>query len=305
MIAKDITELIGNTPLIEITHLPDTNDNRIYAKAEFINPGGSVKDRIAQYMINQAQIRGDITPDTTLIEATSGNTGIGLAMACAAKGLKLILTMPESMSLERRKLLKHLGAELVLTSAKGGMTESVKKAQELAETIKKAYLVKQFENSDNPQAHYTTTAEEILAAIDGEVDIFVASVGTGGTLTGVARKLKEVNPNVAIVAIEPATSAVISGEKAGAHEIQGIGAGFVPDILEIDLIDEIITVSDDEAVEYAKDAAKKAGFLVGISSGANLAIAHKLAKIKDHKNKNIVTILPDSAERYLSTRLFD
>ncbi len=301
----NILSAIGNTPLVEITHLPDiTPETKIYAKAEYLNPGGSVKDRIALSIIEQAMARGEIDRETTLIEATSGNTGIGLAMVCAVMGLKLILTMPESMSIERRKLLGHLGAKVVLTPAEEGMAGSVHQAEELSRSIDNSYLVKQFVNTDNPQAHYETTAQEILNDLSGGIDIFVAGVGSGGTITGIGKRLKESNPDTLIVAVEPANSAVLSGKKAGLHAIQGIGAGFIPDIVDRDLIDQIITIKDYQAIEYAKDAAHQAGLLVGISSGANLAATHKLAKMGENRGKTIVTVLSDTAERYLSTDLF-
>ncbi len=305
MAEQNMTQNIGNTPLIELSHLIDSqNQTRIYAKAEYLNPGGSIKDRIALNMIEKAWQRGEITADTTLIEATSGNTGIGLAMVCAAKGLNLILTMPESMSIERRKLLEHLGAKIVLTSAKGGMAESVQKAQELSKTISESFLVHQFSNPDNPSAHYENTSKEIISQLDDKIDVFVAGVGTGGTITGIGKRFKEIYPDIKIVAVEPAASAVLSGQKAGPHKIQGIGAGFIPNVLDMNLIDEIITIEDKEAISYAKDAASKAGLLVGISSGANLAAAYMLAKKRENQGKNIVTVLPDTAERYLSTDLF-
>jgi len=305
MIARDITDLVGNTPLIEITHLELPADTTLLAKAEFLNPTGSVKDRAASNMIERAIQRGEITAETTLIEPTSGNTGIGLAAVCAARGIKLLLTMPESMSLERRKLLEHLGARIRLTPASEGMQGSIDVAHQLAATIPDAHILGQFTNRDNPDAHYHTTAGEVLEQVQGAVDIFVASVGTGGTLAGIARRFREVNPGIRIVAVEPATSAVLSGQDAGAHGIQGIGAGFVPDILDTNVIDEIVTVTDEDAMTYARDVARHAGLLVGISSGANLAAAHRLALRSEHTAKTIVTILPDSAERYLSTNLFD
>jgi len=304
MIAHGIDDCIGNTPLIEITHLALPEGSTLLAKAEFLNPTGSVKDRAAVTMIERAIQRGEITSETTLIEPTSGNTGIGLAAVCAARGIRLLLTMPESMSLERRKLLEHLGARILLTPASEGMQGSIDAAQSLLASTPNAHILGQFSNPDNPAAHYHTTAEEILRQTQRTIDIFVAAVGTGGTLTGTARRLREVDPETRIVAVEPVTSAVLSGGSAGAHGIQGIGAGFVPVIVDTDLIDEVLTVSDEDAITCARDAARHAGLLVGISAGANLAAAHRLALRPEHKAKTIVTILPDSAERYLSTDLF-
>jgi cysteine synthase A len=304
MIAREIADLVGNTPLIEITHLELPTGTTLLAKAEFLNPTGSVKDRAASNMIERAIQRGEITAETTLIEPTSGNTGIGLAAVCAARGIRLLLTMPESMSPERRKLLTHLGARILLTPASEGMQGSIDAAQSLLARTPNAHILGQFSNPDNPAAHYHTTAEEILRQTQHAIDIFVAAVGTGGTLTGTARRLCEANPKTRIVAVEPITSAVLSGGSAGAHGIQGIGAGLVPSIMETDLIDEVLTVSDEEAITYARDAACHAGLLVGISAGANLAAAHRLALRSEQTTKTIVTILPDSAERYLSTNLF-
>jgi cysteine synthase A len=302
MSGVSLLESIGNTPLLRIEHL-DTSAT-ILAKAEYRNPGGSIKDRIAAYMIERALERGTITPETTLVEPTSGNTGIGLAMVCAARRINLVLTMPESMSLERRKLLEHLGARIVLTPAELGMGGSIDEAHRLIETLPEAYMLGQFTNPDNPETHYRTTAEEIVRDVTEGVDVFVAAVGTGGTLSGIGRRLREVYPEVRIVAVEPTASAVLSGSKAGAHAIQGIGAGFVPDVLEIDLIDEIITVTDDEAIAYARAAARQGGLNVGISSGANLAAARRLAQRPEYAEATLVTILPDGADRYGSTELF-
>jgi len=304
MIAHDVTELIGNTPLIEITHLPDTQDVTILAKAEYLNPTGSVKDRIALNMIERAIARGDITSETTLIEPTSGNTGIGLAAVCAARGIDLVLTMPESMSIERRKLLEHLGARIVLTPAEEGMAGAIREADRLAEQMPHAMILGQFTNPDNPDAHIRHTAPEILEAAGGRIDCFVAAVGTGGSFTGIARTLKNATPHLHAVAVEPATSAVLSGGAAGAHAIQGIGAGFIPEILDRSLIDEVMTIRDEEAINYAQAAASQAGLLVGISAGANLAAAHRLARRPENRAKTILTLLPDSAERYLTTDLF-
>jgi cysteine synthase A len=304
MFARNIEDIIGHTPLLEMGHLSNTGKATVYAKAEFMNPGGSVKDRIALNMINKALEREDITRGATLIEATSGNTGIGLAMICASKGLDIILTMPESMSLERRKLLEHLGAKIVLTPAGGGMSASIQEANRLASEIPNSFLVRQFDNPDNPQTHYHTTAEEILEDAGQNIDIFIAGVGTGGTITGVGTRLKEINPNIQIIAVEPDSSAVLNGQDASSHGIQGIGAGFVPDVLDTNILDTILKITDEDAVAYAKNAARQAGLLVGISSGANLAAAHQLSRQTENAGKIIVTILPDTAERYLSTSLF-
>ncbi|WP_292662607.1 cysteine synthase A [Nitratifractor sp.] len=303
MILNDISEAIGNTPLVRLDYL-DTRAT-LLAKAEYFNPGSSIKDRIAEAMIDRALERGQIDHETVIIEPTSGNTGIGLALICAVRGLRLILTMPESMSLERRKLLKHLGAELVLTPAKEGMQGAIDEAKRLAENFDKAWIPNQFANPDNPAAHEMTTAREILEATGGKVDIFVAGVGTGGTLSGNGRVLKAHNPELRLVAIEPAASPAISQGTAGPHKIQGIGAGFIPDNLDVNLIDEVLTISDEEAFAFAREAARKAGLLVGISSGANLAAAYRLAQRPENAGKTIVTILPDTAERYLSTELFE
>jgi len=304
MIAKNITDLVGNTPMIEITHLDIPDDVRILAKCEFLNPTGSAKDRIAVYMIQQALKRGDITPDTVLVEPTSGNTGIGLAAVCASLGMDLVLTMPESMSLERRKLLEYLGAKIILTPASEGMSGSVKKAQEIVASDHKYFMLDQFGNPDNPDAHYHTTAREIVKDLGKVPDILVAGAGTGGTLSGTGKYLKEIKRDLLIVAVEPASSAVISGEEAGTHSIQGIGAGFVPEIMDLSLLNDTVKIDDDTAVGYASEAAMKAGLLVGISSGANLAAVHILAQKNENRGKTIVTMLPDGAERYLSTSLF-
>lgn len=305
MIAQNVEELVGNTPLVRINSLSDETGTTILGKCEFMNPTSSVKDRIAYNMINKAMERGEITKNTTIIEPTSGNTGIGLAAMCAAKGLKLILTMPDSMSIERRKLLTHLGAELVLTPSSEGMNGAIEKANALEKELDDAVVLQQFNNPDNPDIHRTTTAVEILNDIDGTVDVFVAAVGTGGTLTGTAEVLKEASPECQIIAVEPLTSAVLEGKPAGPHKIQGIGAGFIPEILNTDICDEYIAVSNEEAFDMASNMAKKEGLLIGISSGANLEAAYQLAKRPENKGKTIVTILCDTAERYLSTELFD
>ncbi len=304
MIAQDATQMIGRTPIVEITHLSDTSGVTLLAKAEYLNPTGSIKDRIAVHMVDRAIARGEITDQTTLIEPTSGNTGIGLAAVCAAQGIGLILTMPESMSRERRKLLEHLGATIVLTPAAEGMGGSIREAKRLAEEFEHGLILGQFTHPDNPAAHDATTAPEILEATGGDIDIFVAAVGTGGSFTGITRTLKRSIPHMKAVAVEPATSPVLSGGQPGAHSIQGIGAGFVPEILETDLIDEILTVTDDEAITCARNAARKAGLLVGISSGANLAALHRIARRPESRGQTLLTLLPDGAERYMSTDLF-
>ncbi|MFH1429516.1 MAG: cysteine synthase A [Candidatus Margulisiibacteriota bacterium] len=303
-IANNIYDLIGNTPLVRINKLNKNPNVEIYAKLEFFNPLGSIKDRIGLAMIEDAEKKGLIGPDTVIIEPTSGNTGVGLACVAAAKGYKLILTMPETMSIERRKLLKALGAEVVLTLADKGIQGAIDKAVQLKNDIPNAFIPQQFENPANPEVHRKTTAEEIWRDTDGEIDIFVAGVGTGGTITGVGEALKAKNPGVQIVAVEPETSAVLSGGKAGAHKIQGIGAGFIPKVLNTDIIDEIITVKDETAGDTARRLAKVEGILAGISSGAAMSAALELASRKENTGKKIVVIFPDTGERYLSTWLF-
>lgn len=306
-IARNLTELIGNTPLLELQSYSQKNNLQasIVAKLEYFNPMGSVKDRIAHAMITDAEEKGILKEGSVIIEPTSGNTGIGLAFVSAVKGYRLILTMPETMSIERRKLLKALGAELVLTPGTEGMVGAIKKAKELSESIPNSYIPQQFANAANPAVHKKTTAQEILRDTDGKVDIFVAGVGTGGTVTGVGEVLKNANPNVKIVAVEPYDSPVLSGGKAGPHKIQGIGAGFVPDIYNSKVIDEVIKVKNEEAFEASRAVAKAEGLLVGISSGAALQAATELAKREENKGKTIVVLLPDTGERYLSTVLFD
>ncbi|ABK61192.1 cysteine synthase A [Clostridium novyi] len=306
-IAKNLIELIGNTPLVELSKYSKNNDlkTNLIAKVEYFNPGGSVKDRAGYYMIKDAEEKGIINKDTVIIEPTSGNTGVGLALVAAIRGYKLIITMPESMSLERRKTLSAYGAELILTPASEGMTGAIKKAEELAKEIPNSFIPGQFENPANAKAHKETTAREIWNDLDGKVDIFVAGVGTGGTLTGIGEALKERNPNVKIVAVEPADSAVISGEKPGAHGIQGIGAGFIPELLNVDIIDETIKISNEESFKVTKEIVQTEGMFVGISSGAAIAAASKLAKREENKDKNIVVLLPDTGLRYLSTPVFD
>ena len=305
MIANSIEDLIGNTPLVKINGLSEKTGTSILGKCEFMNPTSSVKDRIASNMINEALKSGAIDKDTTIIEPTSGNTGIGLAAICASKGIRLILTMPESMSMERRKILIHLGAELVLTPGADGMSGAVDKANELENDLKNAKVLQQFNNPDNPDMHRKTTALELLKDTEGNIDIFVASVGTGGTITGTAEVLKAHNPSIQIIAVEPTASAVLEGGKAGPHKIQGIGAGFIPEILNTDIYDEVIAVSNEESFEMAKKVAKEEGLLIGISAGANLHAAQELANRPENKGKTIVTVLCDTAERYLSTELFE
>jgi len=305
MIANNIEELIGNTPLVRINTLSEETGTTILGKCEFMNPTSSVKDRIAFNMINEALKSGDIDESTTIIEPTSGNTGIGLAAICAAKGLKLILTMPESMSIERRKILTHLGAELVLTPASEGMGGAIEKASALEKELNNAKVLQQFINPNNPDIHRRTTAPELIKATDGNIDIFVASVGTGGTLTGTGEVLKSKIPEIQIIAVEPSASPVLQGGAAGPHKIQGIGAGFIPEILNTELYDEVIEVSNEDSFAMAKKIAAEEGLLIGISAGANLYAAKTIASRPENKGKTIVTILCDTAERYLSTELFD
>lgn len=305
-IAKNLTDLIGGTPLLEVAKYNAEKGTKgtVITKLEYFNPGGSVKDRIGYAMIKDAEDKGLINKDTVIIEPTSGNTGIALAFVSAAKGYKLILTMPETMSIERRSLLKALGAELVLTPGPEGMKGAIKKAEELSAATPNSYIPQQFKNPSNPEIHRKTTALEIWNDTDGKVDIFVGGVGTGGTITGVGEVLKEKNPNAKVVAVEPFDSPVLSEGKAGPHKLQGIGAGFVPDTLNTDIIDEIFKVKTEEAVGAAKDLARTEGVLVGISSGAALYAATELAKREENAGKNIVVLLPDTGERYLSTILF-
>lgn len=305
-IAKNLTELIGNTPMLELSNYNSSLqlNAKLIAKLEYFNPAGSVKDRIGYAMIKDAEEKGLINKDTVIIEPTSGNTGIGLAFVSAAKGYRLILTMPETMSMERRNLLKALGAELVLTPGTEGMKGAIKKAEELAAEIPNAYIPQQFKNPANPEIHRKTTAEEIWRDTDGKVDIFIAGVGTGGTITGVGEVLKKRNPDAKIIAVEPFDSPVISGGNPGPHKIQGIGAGFVPDNLNKAVIDEVFKVRNEEAFEASRKLSKSEGLLVGISSGAALHAATEVAKRDENKGKVIVVLLPDTGERYLSTPLF-
>lgn len=306
MIARQLTELIGRTPLLELNRYSQAQgiETLIVAKVEFFNPGGSAKDRVALSMIEDAERKGTLRPGATIIEPTSGNTGVGLALVSAVKGYRLILTMPETMSLERRNLLKAYGAEVRLTSGKDGMAGAIKAAEELRDSIPGSVILQQFENPANSQAHYETTGMEILEQTEGQVDIFVAGVGTGGTLSGVGRRLKEKNPGVTIVAVEPATSAVLNGKPAGVHKIQGIGAGFIPKIYDATVVDEVIDVDNDDAIRAGRQLAQTEGLLVGISSGAAAFAAVQLAKRPENKGKRIVVLLPDTGERYLSTVLY-
>ena len=303
---QNILETVGSTPLVELNNIKAKFGYKanIIAKVESFNPGGSVKDRIAKAMILDAEEKGLINQNTVIIEPTSGNTGIGLCMVAASKGLKIIIVMPESMSIERRNLMKAYGAELVLTEASKGMKGAIEKANELAKSIPNAFIPSQFENPNNPKAHYLTTGREIYNDLEGHVDIFVAGVGTGGTLSGVGKYLKEQNPNIKVVAVEPLSSPVLSEGKAGPHKIQGIGAGFVPNTLDTSIYDEIIRVSNEDAFATGKMIARTEGILVGISSGAALFAAIELANREENKNKNIVVLLPDTGERYLSTDMF-
>ena len=303
---RKITDLIGGTPLLELTNYEKANElnAKIYAKLEYFNPAGSVKDRIAKAMLDDAEEKGLLKPGAVIIEPTSGNTGIGLASVAASRGYKVILTMPETMSVERRNLLKAYGAELVLTEGAKGMPGAIAKAKELAEQTPNSYIPSQFTNPANPAVHLKTTGPEIWADTDGKVDIFVAGVGTGGTLSGVGAYLKSQNPNVKVVAVEPATSPVLSGGKAGPHKIQGIGAGFVPDTLNTDIYDEILPVQNEDAFATGRALARSEGVLVGISSGAAVFAAAQLANRPENAGKVIVALLPDTGERYLSTPMF-
>lgn len=307
MIYNSITELIGKTPLIELIGLEDkyAKDVRILAKTELFNPAGSVKDRVALEMIEHYEKEGRLNKNSTLIEPTSGNTGIGLAAICAAKGYRVIIVMPDTMSLERRMLMTAYGAELVLTDGALGMQGAIDKAEELAKSITGAIIAGQFTNPANPDAHYKTTGPEIWNDTEGDVDIFISCAGTGGTVSGTGRYLKEKNPNIKVIAVEPESSPYLTEGRSGPHKIQGIGAGFKPDILDLSVIDEIVTVTDDQAYDCAREIAKTEGLLVGISSGAALAAAKKIAERPESIGKTIVVILPDTGERYLSSGLFE
>ena len=305
-IAKTIMELIGNTPLLEVSRYAEIEGlkARLLVKLESFNPGSSAKDRIGYYMITEAEKEGLITENTTIIEPTSGNTGIALAYICAAKGYRLILTMPETISLERRSVLKALGAEIVLTEGTKGMKGAIEKAEELARTYAPSFIPQQFSNKANPLAHRETTALEVWEDTDGEVDFFIAGVGTGGTLSGVGQVLKQKKPSIKMIAVEPIDSAVLSGGKPGSHKIQGIGAGFVPEVFDRTVVDEIKPISNEDAFEAVRKIAQTEGVLVGISSGAALAVATEYAKLEENAGKTIVALLPDTGERYLSTTLF-
>ena len=305
-IYNNILELTGNTPLVEVQNLAGDEqlEARLLVKLEYMNPAGSVKDRVGLAMIEAAEAQGLLKPGSTIIEPTSGNTGIGLAVAAAVKGYRMILTMPDTMSVERRNILKAYGAEIVLTEGAKGMSGSIEKAKELAEQIEGSFLPGQFDNPVNPQAHYRTTGPEIWNDTDGKVDIYVAAVGTGGTITGTGKYLKEQNPAVQVIAVEPAASPVLSGGQAGPHAIQGIGAGFVPSILDTELYDEVICVGNEDAFETSRRLMKREGIMTGISSGAALYAALEVAKRPENKGKTIVALLPDSGDRYYSTALF-
>ena len=306
-IADVITDLIGNTPLLRVNGYARAKGLSCapLAKLEYFNPAGSVKDRAALYMVLDAERRGVLKPGATIVEPTSGNTGVGLAFVCSTRGYKLLLTMPDTMSRERMSLLKAYGAQLVLTPGSEGMAGSIAKAQELCASIEGALILQQFENDANAQSHYHTTAEEIWRDTDGAVDVFVACVGTGGTISGTAKRLKELNPAIKVVAVEPASSPVLSGGEKGAHKIQGIGAGFVPAIYDASVVDEVVSVTDDESMQATRQLAATEGVLVGFSSGAALSAAAKIISRDGYKDKNVVVLLPDGGERYLSTDLFD
>lgn len=306
-VAKQLTELVGATPILQLCNYEEEHgiNANILAKLEYFNPLGSVKDRVAMAMIEDGIKQGNINKDTVIIEPTSGNTGIGLAGVCAAKKLRLILTMPDTMSVERRKIVMALGAEIVLTQGRLGMRGAIAKADELKEKYGNAFIPQQFENPSNPEIHRLTTAKEIMDDMDGNVDIFIASVGTGGTITGTAQGIKAVKPDVKIIAVEPSGSPVLSGGQPGPHKIQGIGAGFIPKVMDMSLVDEIVTVSNEDAFAAARDVAKSDGLLVGISSGAVIHAAAQIAARPENEGKNIVILLPDTGERYLSISLFE
>ena len=305
-IAKKLTDLIGNTPLLELQRYNRKHelDARVIGKLEYFNPGGSVKDRVAVSMIDDAERKGLLRPGALIIEPTSGNTGVGLALVAAVRGYTLILTLPETMSLERRNLLKALGAKIVLTPGAEGMKGAIAKAEALKQENPGSVILQQFENPANPAAHIATTGEEIWRDTEGKIDIFVAGVGTGGTVTGVGKALKKHNPNIRIVAVEPASSAVLSGGQAGPHKIQGIGAGFVPSIYDASVVDEVLPIENDDAIRSSREVASVEGLLVGISAGAAIAAATQIAKRPENRGKTIVALLPDTGERYLSTELY-
>ena len=305
-IAKKLTELVGNTPLLELGKFSEQKGLKtpVIAKVEYFNPGGSVKDRIALAMIEDAEAKGILKPGATIIEPTSGNTGVGLALVSAVKGYKLILTMPETMSVERRNLVKAYGATVKLTPGKDGMPGAIKAAEELRNSIPGSVILQQFENGANPRRHYETTGREIWEQTDGKIDIIVAGVGTGATISGIGKRLKEYNPNIKVVAVEPATSPVLNGGKSGPHKIQGIGAGFVPKTYDASVIDEVLDIDNDDAIRTGRELAREEGLLVGISSGAAAFAAAELAKRPENEGKTIVAILPDTGERYLSTVLY-
>ena len=305
-IYKNIEELIGKTPLLELTHLEEIHnlDAKVLAKVEFLNPGGSAKDRVAKKMVEDAEAKGLLKAGATIIEPTSGNTGIGLAVMAAARGYRAIIVMPDSMSMERRLLMSAFGAELVLTEGAKGMAGAIAKAEELAKEIPGAFIPGQFDNPANPQAHYETTGPEIYEDTDGKVDIFVAGIGTGGTITGVGRYLREKNPDVQIIGVEPASSPLLTEGRSGSHGLQGIGANFVPSVLDTKLYNEIITVTEEAAYAAGREVAQKEGLLVGISAGAAIHAALEVAKRPENKGKNIVVLLPDTGDRYLSTPMF-
>lgn len=305
-IAQSLTELVGNTPLLSLNKFSAKQglDKSIIAKVEFFNPGGSVKDRIALAMIEDAEAKGILKPGATIIEPTSGNTGVGLALVSAVKGYHLILTMPETMSVERRNLVKAYGAEVRLTSGREGMAGAIRAAEELRTSIPGSVILQQFENPANPAKHYATTGPEIWAQTEGKIDIFVAGIGTGGTISGIAKYLKEKNPAIKVYGVEPATSAVLNGKPSGPHKIQGIGAGFVPRTFNADVVDEVLMIDNDDAIRTGRELAQQEGLLVGISSGAAAFGAALVAKRPENKGKTIVTLLPDTGERYLSTVLY-
>ncbi|MBQ8002203.1 MAG: cysteine synthase A [Clostridia bacterium] len=306
MLYKSIDELIGNTPLLELSNIEREFGlkAKLFAKLEYFNPGGSVKDRVAKAMLDDAEKSGAINENSVIIEPTSGNTGIGLALVAAARGYRVIIVMPDTMSIERRMLMSAYGAELVLTDGKLGMTGAIKKAEELTKEIENSFIPGQFDNPSNPKAHFDTTGPEIYSDLDGKIDIFVAGIGTGGTITGVGEYLKSKNTNTEIVGVEPEGSNVLSGGKSGGHKIQGIGAGFIPNVLNCEIYDEIIPISDEDAFKWGRIMGKKTGVLVGISSGAALCAAIQVALRPENEGKNIVVLLPDTGDRYLSTAMF-